>query len=89
MNHWVAVDGPMATQVELDQHSGLASHPACNCALATPNHASDGELIRGEAATIAPPQVPAVDHTPVFSPGENAIAKEPVASYPERGWCVS
>src|SRR5262245_21377284 len=31
----------------------------------------------------------AVDHTPVFSPGENAIAKEPGASYPERWPCAS
>jgi hypothetical protein len=28
-------------------------------------------------------------HTPVFSPGENAIAKEPGASYAERWRCVS
>src|SRR5262245_60555469 len=30
-----------------------------------------------------------VDHTPVFSLRENAIAKEPGASYPERRRCVS
>jgi hypothetical protein len=53
----------MATEVELHQHASLASHPAWNCSLATPNHPSDGELIRGEAATIASPQVPPVDHT--------------------------
>jgi D-alanyl-D-alanine carboxypeptidase (penicillin-binding protein 5/6) len=29
--------------------------------LATPNHSSDGEMIRGRAAAIAAPQVPAVD----------------------------
>jgi hypothetical protein len=53
----------MATEVEQHQHSGLASHPAWDCSLATPNHPSDGELIRGEAATIASPQVPPVDVT--------------------------
>ena len=31
-----------------------------------------------------PEKVPAVDHTPVFSRGENAIAKEPGSSYHER-----
>ena len=42
----------------------LASHPAVDCPLATPNHLSDGGLIRGEAATIASPQVAPVDVTP-------------------------
>jgi hypothetical protein len=32
-----------------------------DCSPPTPNHPSDGELIRGEAATIASPQVPPVD----------------------------
>jgi hypothetical protein len=41
----------------------LASHPAWNCSLATPNHPSDGELIRGKTATIASQQVPPVDGT--------------------------
>ena len=30
-----------------------------------------------------------VDHTAVFSPGENAITKEPGSSYLERWRCVS
>jgi hypothetical protein len=38
-----------------------ASHPAVDCPLATQNHSSDGGLIRGEAATIALPQVAPVD----------------------------
>src|SRR5207249_7261602 len=41
----------------------ISSHPAWNWSLATPDHPSDCKVIRGEAATIAAPQVPAVDHT--------------------------
>src|SRR5262245_30612342 len=41
----------------------MASHPEWNCSLATPNEPSDGDLIRGEVATIAAPQVPAIDKT--------------------------
>src|SRR5262249_38084358 len=67
MNHWVAVPGPMATEVEQRQHPGLASRPAWNGPLATPKHPSDGDLIRGEAATIASPQVPPVDRPNVAS----------------------
>jgi hypothetical protein len=33
--------------------------------------------------------VPFVDHTPVFSLLENAIAKEPGSSYPARWRCAS
>jgi hypothetical protein len=61
MNHYVAVHGPMAIEVEQHQHFGLASHPAWSCSLATPNHPSDGERIREGAATIASPQVLPVD----------------------------
>jgi hypothetical protein len=43
------------------RHHVLASHSAWNWSLATQNHPSDGELIRGEAATIASLQVPPVD----------------------------
>src|SRR5438067_59361 len=37
------------------------ARPRLPCPLATPNHPSDGGLIRGEAATIASPQVAPVD----------------------------
>jgi RNA polymerase sigma factor (TIGR02999 family) len=59
----------MATEVVQHQHPGLASHSAWNYSLATPNHPPDGELIRGEAATIASPQVPPVDHAEARSAG--------------------
>jgi hypothetical protein len=61
MNHGVVVRGSMAAAGEQHQDSGLASHPAWNCSLARPNHLPDGELTRGEVATIASPQVPPVD----------------------------
>ena len=67
----------------------MASHPAWHCSLATPNEPSDGDLIRGDAATIAAPQVPAVEKTPLFSLRENAIAKESGLGYLEPWRCVS
>jgi hypothetical protein len=47
-------------------------------------------LDKGFLMDVGPEQLtqiglrPPVDHTPVFSQGENAIAKEPGSSYPER-----
>ena len=43
---------------------------------------------RGGGGPEATPP-PAVDVTPLFSLRENAIAKEPGSSYPERWRCVS
>ena len=44
---------------------------------------ADSLVLSATSATVA------VDETPLFSLRENAIAKEPAASYPERWPCVS
>jgi hypothetical protein len=53
------VHGPRVTEIEQGRISGRAPHPLSNRSLATPNHSSEGEDIREEAASLAPPQVPA------------------------------
>ena len=58
----VAAHRPM-TEGWQHRHYALASHPAWNWSLATPNRPSDGGLIRGDASTIASPQVAPVDVT--------------------------
>src|SRR5262245_1705224 len=43
--------------------SATAKPAVGDCSPTTPNHPSDGELIRGDAAMIVSPQVPPVDVT--------------------------
>ena len=59
------------TGVEQDRDYGLAGHPLWKGASARGNHpASDGEPIRGEAASIAAPQVPANASVDVIAPSK-------------------
>jgi hypothetical protein len=46
-------------------------------------------LAPGDICPTCPQQSVCPDQTLLFSLRENAIAKEPQASYPERWWCVS
>jgi hypothetical protein len=55
----VPVHGLRVTEGLRDRRCGRALHPLWNRSLATPNHSSDDEVIREEAASIAASQVPA------------------------------
>jgi hypothetical protein len=61
-----------------------------NYSPATPNHPTDGELIRGDAATIASPQLPAVDVTPYSRSPGTPSAKNQVSLCADnaRGKCL-
>ena len=54
-------DRPRDVPLEQHLHGSLA--PAWDCSLATSNHSSDRELIRGEAAKVAAVQVVPIDVT--------------------------